>query len=70
MVNGIKQMADDWILRDNRILRAVGGIEDLAREISKAPYKRILANVNTTDNSIRFRELDKVAKPIGDIEMP
>jgi hypothetical protein len=58
-VNG-KQMSDEWIKGNNRLINAVGGNNELLRTIDEAGYKRILAEV-TPNNTIIYKELDEMA---------
>jgi hypothetical protein len=58
-----KQMSDDWILTDNRILNAVGGDVNLSNKITNS-YRRILAEV-APDGTVIYKELDASANVIG-----
>ncbi|MDR2129691.1 MAG: hypothetical protein LBP56_00755, partial [Odoribacteraceae bacterium] len=62
--NGIKQMSDDWILGDNRVLKAVGGKTALADEIKNSNYTRLLAETDS-NGTVTYQILDKDAKVIG-----
>ena len=51
-----RQMSDDWIFSDNRLVNAVG--DELARDIELVGYKRVLAKV-APDGSVAYRLIDE-----------
>ncbi|MFA0960739.1 hypothetical protein AB9P05_02925 [Roseivirga sp. BDSF3-8] len=51
-----RQMSDEWIFSDNRLVNAVG--DELARDIELFGYKKILAKV-APDGSVTYRLIDE-----------
>ncbi len=51
-----RQMSDDWIFSDNRLVNAVG--DELARDIELVSYKRVLAKA-APDGSVTYRLIDE-----------
>jgi hypothetical protein len=60
--NGTKQMSDEWIQGSNRLVDAVGKVNE--QEILKSSYRRILAET-TPDGTVIYKELDTKANVIG-----
>lgn len=62
LANGTKQMSDDWIIGDNRLLNAVG--PSVLQDINAVGYRRLLAEI-APDGTVIYKELDASASVIG-----
>jgi hypothetical protein len=66
-----RQMSDDWILADNRLINALGGDQNIADDIVDSGYYRILAKV-APDGSVSYKYVSETgylsqgAGPLGD----